>query len=553
MRNLTLFIITCLSLVFFLQISTSSCASRSAPTGGPRDTIAPILDTSYPANQTLRFEAKEVTLVFDEYITLKSANQQISVSPLLKNPPKITSKGKTVTINWENDTLLENTTYIISFGSSITDFTEGNINQKIKYVFSTGDYIDSLHLTGSIIDVENGEPVDHLFVGLYDVENLKSEDSIPFKNLPTYYAYTNEQGVFSITNMKYGSFYVVAFEDSRGSFKMNSGYEKMAFLKDTIHTGLLNERLYLTAFRPQSPNRFYGARHVNKGKIEVAFSYTPKNLKVTPIDTAVASSFHFFDYQKDQDTATFWFDEVLKDSIKLVVEYDSIHVDTVLVTLNEYDAQPFEIWQKGRNVKFDEPSTFKVNAPIKNIYDSLFTIYTETDTVSAAVETNPSNPLEFTILPTKQLKKYTVKINKDAIKSVFNQTNDTMIVAITTLSPVDLGNLVFKIDAESEFPLVVQVRNPLGELIIDSTFYNSLKLRFKNMLVGVYEVQIIVDENGDGKWSTGNYLEGRQPEKIVTFEDEMEIRANWDLELEWQPDFTKPQKSKAKPSRSVKN
>src|SRR5690606_1108767 len=166
------------------------------------------------------FKASEVTLVFDEYITLKSASQQISISPPLSEKLNVTSMSREVNISWK-DTLLDSTTYIISFGTAITDFTEGNANEKIKYVFSTGDFIDSLEIDGYVYDKE-GKTVKDIMVGLYDLKTLEKNDSIPFLNLPTYYDYTDENGRFELSNLKYSKFAVVAFQDMRQNFKLNS-------------------------------------------------------------------------------------------------------------------------------------------------------------------------------------------------------------------------------------------------------------------------------------------------------------------------------------------
>ena len=178
-------------LVFFIlvlalfEISISSCASKSSPGGGPKDTLAPLLDTSYPANLTINFKASQVELVFEEYIQLKNPFDQINISPLLKEDLVVKGRGKKVMIEL-GDSLRDSTTYIISFGSALADLTEGNVNKNFKYVFSTGTYIDSLMLRGHINDAYSGEAKKDLLVALYLADRKTDRDSFLLKERPDY-------------------------------------------------------------------------------------------------------------------------------------------------------------------------------------------------------------------------------------------------------------------------------------------------------------------------------------------------------------------------------
>lgn len=547
------FLVSSFILLFGFEILLSSCASRSAPSGGPQDTLAPVLDTAFPPNMSTNFTEKEITLVFNEYIQLKSAAQQISFSPPLKNKPTITNKGKELIINWERDTLLDSTTYIISFGTAIADFTEGNVNEKIKYVFSTGDYIDSLSLGGVVMSAGNSEPVADIMVALYDLATLKSMDSIPFKNIPTYYAYTSENGTFSLSNMKYADFHVVAFEDKRGNFKMTTGTEKVAFLKDTVSTSLDMEPLKLVAFDPASADRFYGARQVEQGNIQLAFNYSVPGLEVSFLDTGISDEFHFLSLNENKDTANFWFKQNERDTIALLLKSNGEILDTAVASLSDLEGSPFTLQPIREEVKYTEPVLLKASSPVKTVYDSLILVYTNTDTLNVTAEPGKDNPLIVSLQPSKRLDDYTIFLKKGAVENIFGEKNDSLTFDIITLKKEDLGNLDFRVTADTTFPLVLQISNPDKEKIIDTSFTGSILLKLRNMESGIYEINLIIDENGDGKWTTGDYLERRQPERIIRYAEEAEIRANWDLELEWLPDIPRPQSVNLKGSRSDKN
>lgn len=548
------FVFTTICLLTFFEIFLNSCASRSAPSGGPRDTLAPVLDTSFPPNMSLNFKEKEVVMVFNEYIQLKNAAQQISFSPPLKNKPTISQKGKELKIEWSEDTLLENTTYIISFGNSVADFTEGNVNEKIKYVFSTGNYIDSLSLSGTVMDVRTGEAIEKIMVGLYDINTLKNNgDSIPFKNLPTYYAYTDENGQFVLSNMKYSRFLAVAFEDARGNFKMTTGKEKVAFLSDTITTSLDMERITLLAFNPASPDRFYGAKHTGRGQILLPFSYTPPSLQVDFLDSTLKNQFHFISFDDNKDTATLWFNQPERDSITLFIKTDSTAADTAVVQLKAYGESSFTLSPTFKEVKFNEPILFESTSPIKAIYDSLVILTNGKDTLNQGQWQITQNPLVAAYQPSSRPKQYSLYFKQGAVESLFGEKSDSNNFDFTGLAKADLGNLNFTVKADSTYPLVLQFFSPDNEVIADTSFRGQITLKLRFMKAGEYSARLIVDTDGNGQWTTGSYLDMRQPERIIEYIEKAEVRANWDLELDWRPDLSKPQKVKLKESRSLKN
>jgi hypothetical protein len=185
----------------------ASCAKRGNITGGLKDTLAPVLKSSYPKNFSKNFKGNEIKLTFDEFIKLKDLNKQLIVSPPLKNEPLIlpTSVGKFITIKI-NDTLLANTTYSFNFGQSITDNNEGNPLNQFKYVFSTGDVIDSLSISGSVKDAYEKEVVPFVSVMLYDI-NDKFKDSVVYKETPRYITNTLDSlKIFKLENLKAGKY-----------------------------------------------------------------------------------------------------------------------------------------------------------------------------------------------------------------------------------------------------------------------------------------------------------------------------------------------------------
>lgn len=520
----------------FIYFSTASCASISSPTGGPQDTLAPQLDTSFPPNFSTNFKASEVTLVFDEYITLKSASQQISISPPLSEKLKVSSMGREVEISWK-DTLLDSTTYIISFGNAITDFTEGNANEKIKYVFSTGDFIDSLEIDGYVYDKE-GNTAKDIMVGLYDLKNLEKSDSIPFLNLPTYYDYTDENGKFELTNLKYSKFVVVAFQDIRQNFMLNSGAELMGFLSDTITTASHNEEIKINLFLPEPIRRFYGAKHTDYGKIELAYSYPIPDLNINLLSGSDSTT-GLLIQNKTLDSATYWFNPKYHvDSLRFIISQSKTILDTVTVHFKNFKAEGFSPQISSYEVRYADPIVLTTKMPISKVDTSRIFIYHDTDTVGVTITDSIYYSTRIALVPEKRFKDYSLVVKQGAISNIFEKDNDTLISKIKTLGRDDLGSLDFVVKADSTpYPLTLRIFNEKDKNTVhQSSFNGGTMVKFVNQKPGIYKAELILDKDGNGKWSTGNYLRGQQPEKILYYNEPIEIRANWDLELEWRID-----------------
>ncbi|MCK5814829.1 MAG: Ig-like domain-containing protein, partial [Flavobacteriaceae bacterium] len=185
--------------LFVLQ----SCAKRGSLMGGEKDITAPVFIISEPAHESINFDAEKIRLNFSEYIKLKELNQQLVISPPMKHQPEITPIGtasKTINIKI-TDTLKKNTTYTFNFGNSVEDNNEGNILRSFKYVFSTGDYIDSLKVRGTVTDAFEEKPSENISIMLYEVTE-DFTDSIIYKERPNYIGNTLDTVAFEITNLK---------------------------------------------------------------------------------------------------------------------------------------------------------------------------------------------------------------------------------------------------------------------------------------------------------------------------------------------------------------
>jgi uncharacterized protein (DUF2141 family) len=220
------YIVYCLGLAILL----GSCAKPGAPTGGPIDFDPPVVVKSVPAFGSSNFKGKSIEIFFDEYVQLKDINQQLVISPPLPKKPRVISKGKSILIELNNQ-LADSTTYTLNFGNSISDNNENNPLNNYRFMFSTGPYVDSLSVSGQVVNAFTMKPEkDPVTVMLYS--NLN--DTAPTKTLPMYIGKTDTKGVYSIHNMKKGTYRLYAVADVNSNLKYDKGSELFAFADTSI-------------------------------------------------------------------------------------------------------------------------------------------------------------------------------------------------------------------------------------------------------------------------------------------------------------------------------
>lgn len=255
-------------LIYIVSITGIGCAQIGAPTGGPRDSIPPVLVSAIPKLLTTNFKGNKITLIFNEYINVLEVQKNVIVSPFPKTFPIIDFKLKTVNIKLK-DTLLENTTYSINFGNAIADNNEGNPFKEFTYVFSTGKTIDSLKLSGTVLMAETGKPDSTLQALLYRNAN----DSSVQQRKPDYIAKINATGKFTFTNLSEGVYKIYALKDGDGGKTYNSKIESFAFADADIVVAAVADSVLLYAYEEE--------KDIKKISIAPARTAADKKLKYT--------------------------------------------------------------------------------------------------------------------------------------------------------------------------------------------------------------------------------------------------------------------------------
>lgn len=521
--------------IIFTALLFTSCAKRGGITGGAKDTIAPYIINSSPKNMSTQFKGKEIRIDFNEYIKIKDVNKQLIISPPMQTAPVIVPTGsasKFITIKIK-DTLKDNTTYSFNFGQSITDNNEGNPYSQFKFVFSTGDYIDSLSLGGKIKDAYSRKTDNFVTIMLYEA-NETFNDSTIYKERPRYITNTLDSTTFyTLENLKQGKYHLIALKDVNNNYKYDPKSDKIAFLNQTVSVpndtvyqlSLFKEKRKFKAVRPvqASSNRLYaGYEGDYKGtKIEV------RNGTGSEVISSLTTKV------KDKDSLQVWLPRKLSaDSLKVNISHkDSIKNFTVkFKEMKAIDSLTVEPVQKG-GLHFREKFTLRSTTPITFIDSTKISLF-DKDSLAVKYRLNykeMEQELEFDF-EKKEEQKYTFTLMPGALKDFYEKENDTLSYKLATRNFTDYGNIFLTLQNVDRFPFILEVLNDKEE--VQASYYSEgeTKINFETVLPDKYVLRVIYDDNKNRKWDTGNYIEKIQPEEVIYFPKLLDVRANWDVD-----------------------
>ena len=515
----------------FLFFSIINCAKKASPTGGPKDTIPPVLISASPKLNTTFFDKEEVKFIFNEYVTLNDIDKQLIISPPLKiggyklHPTMSASKKITLSII---DTLLENTTYTFNFGEGIKDYNEGNKMSFFSYTISTGAEIDSLNLKGTIKDAIEMKPDDFISLQLYPVDSSYNDSAI-YKRKPFYVASTLDTTVFELKNLKEGKYELIALKDFSNNYFFDQNIDQIGFLNTPISLPL-DSIIELKMFKEKALFSWANPFFINNHHIGHGYYGDYENQKFKLISN-VPKTFEFLvNKNRESDTLNYWFKGIETDSLKF--EYpikDSIK--TELVNFKNPIKDSLIITQITIGA-IDLTDIFKIksNLPIVSSDSSLVKIRKKDSTLVPAkikIDENYDRvEIDFKLIPNDM---YDVELLPNALKDFWGNTHDTLYYRVSTKKVEDYGNIFIQLIYEdsSEFILELLKDNKVIKSYTKSV--EDSNYSFKLLNPGKYFLRLIKDSNNNDKWDTGNYLKKIQPEEVIYYPFELELRANWDL------------------------
>lgn len=511
------------------------CAKTGRPDGGPKDEDPPLFITSKPPYETINFKSNEVELVFNEFVKTRDLNKQLVVSPPLKNPLLVTPQGTASKfLNIEIlDTLAPNTTYIFNFGNAIEDNNESNKLEAFKYVFSTGTYIDSLKTEGFVKDAFLKKDPQKTNILLYKLDSV-FVDSIIYKQKPNYVTTALDTTKFNFTNLKEGNYLLLALKESTSDYIYNPVTDKIAFYSDTLQLpkdSIINKPLKL--FKERQPYKFKRAKEVSKGKIEFGFEGDVKDLKVSLLSNVPQDFKSIAKLEIDKDTLSYWHTPLEVDSLNFLVSND-IYLDTITVMFRKKKIDSLKLSPSTSGTLHLRDTFFiKGNNPIIAIDTSKIT-FTDKDTLNVKYTnfiSKKENKIGF-LFKKNQKQHYNIKALPGSFKDIYNIENDTLLYRLKTLELEDYGKITINIvNTNQDYLIIDLLSGKENDVIVERKYIkNTETLVFDLLEPKTYRIRAIIDANKNNKWDTGNYLTKKQPEKVVYFEEELKVRANYYLE-----------------------
>ena len=513
----------------------SGCAKRGIPTGGPIDSLPPVLINANPKLNSTNFDSEEIRLTFDEFVKLDNVQDQLIISPPLEKSSyeikPLTGVTKKVFLNFI-DSLDVNTTYTVNFGNSIKDNNEGNPLTFFRYTFSTGETIDSLYIKGNISDAYDIETDEYVSIHLYRIDSTLN-DSIIFNKRPTYISNSLDSTTYNFRNLREGKYLIIAMKDIDDNYFFDPFYDKIGFI-DSLITLPKDSIIDLKLFKEETELIWDRPHFINSEKIGFGY-YGKLNKKNIELITILPDSIEYtFTRETEKDTLYLWLSKNSFDSLN----FNLIEKDTTKLTTIKFDRKrdtlidSLSISAKTVNViHLKESFKLSSNIPIKKIVDSLITVR-DIDSISVPFVSNINDNLDeinikFEVSPSDN---YRIFILPDAIEDIKGVTNDTLQFNLTSQALEDYGNVFLDVVRNSQSKFILHLINSSGDIIRE---YNNVdqntSYNFEYIRPGVYTFRLIEDLNKNDIWDTGNYLKKIKPEPVYYFPSELEVRSNWDL------------------------
>lgn len=588
-----------------------SCANIGNPSGGPIDKTPPIFMRSNPTPNAVNVKDRKIEIFFDEIVTLKDPSTKIIVSPAQTEMPRMSALGRKVTVELV-DSLLPNTTYTIDFSNSIQDNNEGNAIDNFAFAFSTGSVIDSMRVSGYVLDSRTLEPMQSVVVGLQS--NLA--DSAFHKEKLQRVALTNDRGQFTIRNVSPGSYHIFALKDLDRDYKFGNPTEDIAFLDsiivpsigsreaaDTVYNDLNEIDTIMRATRPAYfPNDIllsmfnedrksqYLANNlrVDSTRISLTFAAASDTLPSLSIvgRNDVPDQWYTLERSQTNDTLTYWIRPphlVSADTLMVATTYLrtdtasnlSWGTDTLKFTFQRQKAK-----KKKKNEETDSleqiqfmdlrplssstqeiyaPLLLQTGTPIERYSREAFHLQRklQNDTTFYPAEIKSIALRDSTLSRRDLMLKvdwepgaaYTLAVDSLAMTDIYGLQTKPLKVDFNVRKMEEYGNIVFNIPAVRD-SAIVELLDGTDKVVLHTPVKNH-RAELLNLLPGKYYARLFIDRNGNGKYDTGNYDMHLQPEETVYYPGAINLKKNWDVEQTW--DIYATPIDKQKPEAIKKN
>ena len=586
-------------LVLAWIVIISSCANPGMPTGGPRDTIPPVLIKTEPGYKSLNYEGDNVRLTFNEYLAIEDISETMVISPPMVKKPTIRTKSKTLIIDFNED-LKDSTTYSLDFKNSIADNNEKNELEKFRFSFSTGPVFDSLRIAGRLMKAFNLEPVEKGLILLHS--NL--HDSAVYRAKPDYIAKTDKDGVFMIDNIAPGKYHLFSLIDGNNNLMYDEGAEEIAFEDsilipsakfveevDTIYsatdtivvlgqTHFYPEPVYLRQFTEKIFDQYLDVyKRDTRYKCTFVFNESVKDSFELNIIGRDVKNWYQTEYNENVDSLIIWIaDTTLARSDSLMMEVCYLQLDTLkqlylkkdTVEMNFIEKEVAKPAKKKKSREDDsempEPleqfsfkpdlssSVIELNKNLGILAPEPLFSFDSTKIIMYLADDTLKKPLLFKFEKDTLLYRtyniayswepganYVFEIDSAAAINIFGITSKKLKSKFSAREEDFYGSLSLNLTGV-DMPVIVQLlsNNEAEKVIVEKKINENGKIKFDYLKPDKYKVKFIYDRNNNGKWDTGSNQDKYQPEWVTYINEVVKVKSNWEIEiptLDMKPDL----------------
>jgi hypothetical protein len=517
-----------------IVLVVSACANRVIPSGGPVDKNEPFLTQESPPSGTTNFTGKKIEISFNEFIQLKDGGKALAVSPPMEPAPVVTALKRTIVLELP-DTLEPQTTYTFDFGDAISDVNETNPVRGYRYVFSTGPVIDTLQMTGKIINALTLKPESGALAVVFP-ENIA--DTVLGFTGPSYFARAGEDGSFAITNMRPGNYRVFGLADKNNNLRANLPDEELGFINGTVSPGVSDLEIRLSKHAPLQ-QRVLTSLLAEPGRAQIVLARPSDATGFTFLPPVPDQVIPFYNTAGDSLTLIFL---PRADSAQVVMTDEGIPYDTLKLRLTRGSNQALSTvtimdWQttpaQGGVLDPGQQPSVSWSVPLTRFDASKVMVTRDTVPVEVTVSQPDSLKRRVTVTGTWPEGKYTVTFLPEAATDLFDRKNDTLRFTFIIPDERSRGSLSYVLTPVAE-SRIIQLVNEKDEVKKQHAVPADGRGRFERMEPGVYRMRLIFDTNNNGRWDEGDFRKKRNPEQVYYHPDTITIRANWELEFDWQ-------------------
>lgn len=515
----------------------AACAQVREITGGEKDEKGPLLKDAEPPNHSTRFNGDRILLHFNERVQVERVRDRLLVSPPLDVPPAVrVVRGTDVEILLKAP-LRANTTYTFSMGEVVKDLTEGNFAAGMDYVAGTGDALDSLLVRGTVLSAFKGEPEKDVLVMLYPAND--TSDFVHGR--PAYATRTDAQGRFALQHLREGSYRVRALRDQNANYRYDLPNEWIAFAPEPVQASVMDSVLPsvpLRLFQEASPvQSVREAVVLADGAWRIVFARPAERAVLKDVARSGGSLAWEPEWSTTRDTVLLW----PSDTTALGDGRYEVSTEAGVLDTLRYRAARKMPYYTGLTVSMREGTTgpvarIKAARPIASFDRDRFVLEQDSAAVPFVLERDSMDRRLLVLRPELASgASATLTLLPKAVRDSYAGHNDTLRTTIGRATEQRTGTLrvTFEMTGTVHGTLLLQLLDAQGLAVRETPAAIGDAVTWERITPGNHTLRMIEDANGNGRWDTGQWSTGLQPERVWHHREVLNVRAAWDLGILW--------------------